>query len=77
MMITALNIQSYSDLIDACLKSLIENGKGIEVNTSGFRYGINGTYPSLNILKRYKELGGEIITAGSDSHKPKDTTEPY
>lgn len=71
----SLKYADYSDLIDACLKSLIENGKGIEVNTSGFRYGINGTYPSLTILKRYKELGGEIITAGSDSHKPKDTAD--
>ena len=71
----SLKYEEYSDLIDACLKSLIEKGKGIEVNTSGFRYGINGTYPSLTILKRYKELGGEIITAGSDSHKPEDTAD--
>lgn len=71
----SLKYEDYSDLIDACLKSLIEKGKGIEVNTSGFRYGINGTYPSLTILKRYKELGGEIITAGSDSHKPEDTAD--
>lgn len=71
----SLEYKDYSDLIDSCLKSLIEKNKGIEVNTSGFRYGINCTYPSLTILKRYKELGGEIITTGSDSHKPEDVAD--
>lgn len=71
----SLDYKDYSDLIDQCLKTLISNNKGIEVNTSGFRYGINGTYPSPTILKRYKELGGEIITAGSDAHKPKDVAD--
>lgn len=71
----SLNYNDYSDLIDLCLKSLIEKGKGIEINTSGFRYGIDCTYPSQTILKRYKELGGEIITAGSDSHTARDTAD--
>lgn len=71
----SLEYGDYSDLIDMCLKSLIGKNKGIEVNTSGFRYGINGTYPSFTILKRYKELGGEIITAGSDSHKVSDVAD--
>lgn len=60
----------FKDNIDKVLKLLIENGKGIEINTSGFRYGINQTYPQFNILKKYKELGGEIITIGSDAHTP-------
>lgn len=63
-----LEYKDYSDIIDTILKELIFRNKGIEVNTSGFRYGIDNTYPSLTILKRYKELGGEIITCGSDSH---------
>lgn len=71
----SLEYKDYSDLIDNCLKALINKNKGIEVNTSGFRYGINCTYPSLTILKRYKALGGEIITAGSDSHKPEDVAD--
>ncbi len=71
----SIKYKDYSDLIDKCLISLISKGKGIEINTSGFRYGINSTYPSLEILKRYRELGGEIITAGSDSHRPKDVAD--
>lgn len=64
----SLEYKDYKDIIDKILKELIYQGKGIEVNTSGFRYGIDTTYPSLTILRRYKELGGEIITCGSDSH---------
>ena len=71
----SLEYKDYADLIDTALLSLINKGKGIEVNTSGFRYGIDTTYPSLTILKRYKELGGEIITAGSDSHRPADVAD--
>ncbi len=71
----SLIYKEYAELIDKCLISIIEKGKGIEINTSGFRYGINGTYPSMDILKRYKELGGEIITVGSDSHKVEDVAD--
>ena len=55
--------------IDEILKIVIANGKGIEINTSSYRYGIgeHGT-PTQAILNRYKELGGEIVTIGSDSH---------
>ena len=58
----------YSDLIDEILKAIISNHKGIECNTSGLRKPLNATNPSVDILKRYKELGGEIITVGSDAH---------
>lgn len=68
----SLLYEDFSDIIDSVLKLLIENGKGIEINTSGYRYNINQSYPQFLILKRYKELGGEIITIGSDAHKPQD-----
>lgn len=58
----------YSDLLDCILKQLIERGKGIEINTSGLRSGLKYPNPCLGILKRYRELGGEIITVGSDAH---------
>lgn len=56
--------------VEEILKEVIRNGKGIEVNTSSYRYGLPDTMPSREILKLYKELGGRIITLGSDSHKP-------
>lgn len=55
--------------ITKILKTIIADGKGIEVNTSNVRYGINGLTPSIEILKLYHQLGGKIITIGSDSHK--------
>ncbi len=62
----------YQEGLEAVLKQVIVDGKGIEVNTSGFRHGKGAPYPSYAILKRYKELGGEMITTGSDAHTPQD-----
>ena len=49
------------------LKILVEKGKGMEINSSGVdRAG--DFLPSADFLRRFKELGGEIVTIGSDSH---------
>ena len=56
-------------MISEILKTVIEDGKGIEVNTSCYRYGLQDLTPSADILKLYRDLGGKIITIGSDSHK--------
>ncbi len=53
------------------LKKVIEDKKGIEVNTSSVRYGLSDMTPSKEILTLYRELGGDILTIGSDSHAPK------
>ena len=53
------------DIIEEILKTLIYNGKGIEINTAGFKYGLRHPNPHEKILKLYHELGGEIITIGS------------
>ncbi len=65
----AYNWKDYSDYIDTILRMLIENGKGIEINTAGLKYGLKNPNPCPDIIKRYHELGGEIITTGSDAHK--------
>ena len=57
-------------IIEQILRCAIEDGKGIEVNTSSHRYGLSDTTPSVEILKLYRELGGTILTIGSDSHAP-------
>ncbi len=59
-------------VITEILKTVIEDGKGIEVNTSSHRYRLSDLTPSREILKLYRKLGGSIITIGSDSHKPSD-----
>ena len=62
--------EKYQDIFDKILKLLLENEKGLEINTGGLKYGLKETNPSIAILKRYRELGGEIITVGSDAHVP-------
>ena len=60
----------YADIIDEILKLLIEKEKGLEVNPAGLKYGLPFAHPHPDVLKRYRELGGEIITIGADAHKP-------
>lgn len=62
--------QKYADCLDEILKKVIAMGKGIELNTSGFKYGLGFCHPHPDIIKRYRELGGEVITIGADGHKP-------
>jgi len=62
--------KKYAQEIDEILKKVIAMGKGIELNTAGWKYGLAFCHPHPEILCRYKELGGEIITVGSDAHKP-------
>lgn len=62
--------QKYKELIDEILKTLISKNIGLELNTAGLKYGVGFAHPHSDVLKRYKELGGEIITIGSDAHKP-------
>lgn len=67
---TAYSYEKYSDIIDEILRVLIAGGKGIEVNTGGFSNGLGHPNPTEAILARYRELGGEILTVGSDAHNP-------
>lgn len=62
--------EKFADVIDEILRILIHKGKGIEINTGGFKYGLGHPNPTEAILRRYREMGGEIITIGADAHKP-------
>ncbi len=44
---------------------------------AGFKYGLNHPHPTEDILKRYRELGGEILTLGSDAHAPEHIAYDY
>ena len=64
---TRLDLSRWGDKIEALLTVLIQNGKGIELNTSGVRDGLD-FFPDAPILRLYRALGGEIVTVGSDAH---------
>jgi len=60
--------EAHQELIDEILKVLVKKGKGMEMNTSGVdRCG--GYLPTADYFRRFKELGGEIVTVGSDAHQ--------
>ena len=60
----------YYDIFKELLTVIIDKGKGIEVNTGSLYKGFDFPHPHELLLKLYKQLGGEIITIGSDAHKP-------
>jgi histidinol-phosphatase (PHP family) len=56
------------EIIEAILKKAIDRNIGMEINTSGLRTSLKQIMPSIEIIQLYKDLGGEILTIGSDSH---------
>lgn len=67
----------YRELLDEILRLLVEKGKGIEVNTAGLRKGLAHCNPHPYILGRFRELGGEIVTVGSDAHRACDVARDF
>lgn len=64
-----LDLKRYQEQFVELFQTVINRGKGIEVNTSGLFQKMQETMPNLSLIKLYKECGGEIITVGSDCHK--------
>ncbi len=67
-----VSLEPFTEKLSALFRELMLKGKGIELNTSGLRKWLNEPLPSSFILRLYRELGGEIITLGSDAHRPED-----
>lgn len=65
-------LMMHKDMLEEVLKTIIQRGKGIEINTSGLRQALGDTMPGFDVVKFYRELGGEILTVGSDAHHAKD-----
>lgn len=63
------SFSDFADILDTILINIITKGHGIELNTRGLEKGITDFVPTIMILSRYKQLGGEIITIGSDAHQ--------
>ena len=65
-----IETRPYMGMITEVLKQIIAQGKGIEINTSSLREGLDETMPGQDILTAYRNLGGKIVTVGSDAHTP-------
>ena len=59
----------WEDIIDAIFRTLAQNGKALEINTSGLRKEIGLTQPDLPLIRRFFACGGELVTVGSDAHR--------
>ncbi len=60
---------TYKPIIDKILTTIIKNGIALEANSSGYRRGLNDPMAGAPFLKRYRELGGKMVTVGSDAHQ--------
>ena len=65
----AMTLERFGAKIERLLRTVIDKGRGIELNCSGLR-DESGPFPSEEILLLYRSLGGEIVTLGSDAHSP-------
>lgn len=63
-----LPYEEHAEIVDAILETLVKKGKGLEMNTSGIDRGV-GFLPEREFFVRFRELGGEIVTVGSDAHR--------
>lgn len=70
-----IDFARYKEPLDEVLKLAVQKGKGIEINTSGLRNAMQDTMPPAWAIKRFHELGGEIVTIGSDAHNVEDLGE--
>ena len=60
----------HKDTLDSIMIELIQQGRGFEVNTGTYRNETADAQYDFEVLKRYRELGGELICLGSDAHRP-------
>lgn len=63
-----IDLDDFKDQIDEILNLIIEKNIALEINTAALRQPLNKLSPDIDILKRYKELGGEYVSVGSDAH---------
>ena len=67
-----VNMSDYTDRRDEFYRIIIQQGTALEVNSAGLKKKIGQPSPNLDCLIRYRELGGELLTLGSDAHAPDD-----
>jgi len=61
--------EPFYNRIAHILRVIIERQIALEVNTSGLRQPCKELFPSLEILRLYRDMGGEMVTVGSDAHR--------
>lgn len=60
----------FKEVIDEILLFIVKNEKGLDLNSKALSNDAPMSNPCPEALKRYKEMGGRIITFGADAHTP-------
>lgn len=63
-----IDLSKFNDQIEKILKLTVEKGIALEINTAALRQPLKKLSPEIDIIKRYKEIGGKYVTVGSDAH---------
>ncbi len=63
-------LDDYRDILEPVLEKMIEHGVAMEVNTAGFRQPPGETYPAMDTIALYADMGGRKVVLGSDAHRP-------
>lgn len=72
-----ISLLDYQEEVEVILKNLISREKGLEINTSGLRQTVKQILPSIEIIKRFCQLGGKVLTVGSDAHRKDDVAKDF
>lgn len=67
-----VDLSKYDEKIDALLRLLALKEKALEVNTSGYRQKIGMALPHLELVARFRRMGGRYVTLGADAHCTED-----
>ena len=62
-----VDMKPYEEVIREILKTVADKNLALEINTAGLRREIGQTSPTLEYVKLFRELGGELLTFGSDA----------
>jgi len=68
----SVDMNRFDDVMQEILRLAAGQGKALEINMSNYRNGIEKTDPSPELIKRFRQLGGEFVTVGSDAHRGGD-----
>ncbi|MEP7286005.1 MAG: histidinol-phosphatase HisJ family protein [Chloroflexota bacterium] len=64
------DITEYEEYVRPVLAACIRQQIAPEINTSALRMSVNQTHPTVEVIRWYREMGGELLSIGSDSHRP-------
>lgn len=66
------DLSRFDEIIAESFRELARNGRGIEINTSGIRQGVGVCFPDVKYIKLFRDMGGEVMSIGSDAHTVED-----